>query len=71
VGEIEEAAACLYQLTQRPEWANEPIVSKLKHELLAQYGSARLESALEDLMTPSAEHHLPPELAAKVFGHAV
>lgn len=71
VGEIEEAAACLYQLTQRPEWANELIVSKLKHALLAQYGSARLESALEELMTPSAEHHLPPELAAKVFGHAV
>ena len=71
VGEIEEAAACLYQLTLRPEWANEPIVSKLKGELLAQYGSARLESALEELMTPSAQHHLPPLLAAKVFGHAV
>jgi len=71
VGEIEEAAACLYQLTQRPEWADEPIVSGLKAELLAQYGSARLESALEELMTPSADHHLPPELAKKVLGHAV
>jgi hypothetical protein len=71
VGEIEEAAACLHQLTQRPEWENEPIVSKLRPELLAQYGSARLESALEELMTPSAQHHLPPELARKVLAHAV
>ena len=71
VGEIEEAAACLHVLAERPEWAHSPIVSKLKPELLAQYGSARLESALEELLTPSAEHHLPPELAAKVLGHAV
>ena len=71
VGEIEEAAACLYQLTQRPEWADAPIVSRLKPDLLAQYGSERLASALAALMTPSAEHHLPPELAKKVLGHAV
>lgn len=71
VGEIEEAAACLWQLTQRPDWADDAIVARLKQELLAQYGSERLQSALEELMTPSAEHHVPPELAKKVFGHAV
>jgi len=71
VGEIEEAAACLYQLTQRPEWQNEPVVSALKAELHAQYGSARLESALAELMTPSADHHLPQKLAEKVLGYAV
>lgn len=71
VGEIEEAAACLHILAGRPEWADEPIVSKLKPELLAQYGKPRLESALEELLSPSTDHHVPPELAAKVFGHAV
>lgn len=71
VGEIEEAAACLHLLAQRPEWADEPIVSRLKPDLLAQYGEARLESALAELLTPSAEHYLPPELAEKVIDHAV
>lgn len=71
VGEIEEAAACLYILAQRPEWANEPIVSLLKPDLLTQYGSPRLEAAHEELLAPSPHHHVPPELAAKVFGHAV
>jgi hypothetical protein len=71
VGEIEEAAACLYILAQRPEWANEPIVSTLKPDLLTQYGSPRLQAAHEELLAPSPHHHVPPELAAKVFGHAV
>lgn len=71
VGEIEEAAACLHVLADRPEWANDKVVSRLKPDLLNQYGSARLESALAQLMADSPDHHVPPELAAKVFGHAV
>lgn len=71
VGEIEEAAACLHVLAGRAEWQDEPIVSRLKPDLLSQYGRARLESALEELLAPSAEHLVPPELAKKVLGHAV
>jgi hypothetical protein len=63
VGEILEAAACLYELTKRPDWAETAIVSKLKPELLTQYGRERLETALAELMTDSPDHHIPPELA--------
>ncbi|HVW92748.1 MAG TPA: hypothetical protein VHB74_09075 [Devosia sp.] len=70
VGEILEAAACLYALTGRPEWAETAIVSKLKPELLNQYGAPRLEAALAELMTDSPEHHIPPDLAARL-AHAV
>ncbi len=70
VGEIEEAAACLYALSGRPEWMNEPIVSMLKPELLNQYGSARLEAALADLMVDSPEHHIPAGFAERIASHA-
>lgn len=71
VGEIEEAAACLYALTSRPEWADEPIVSMLKPALLTQYGSTRLETALVDLMRDSADHLIPKPLAEEVARHAL
>lgn len=71
VGEILEAAACLYELTNRPEWAEEPIVSKLKGDLVNQYGIGKLEAALEELMTDSEDHHIPPDIAERVTSHAV
>lgn len=71
VGEIEEAAACLYALTSRSEWADEPIVSMLKPALLTQYGSTRLETALADLMRDSTEHLIPNALFEKVARHAL
>ncbi|MHB1109567.1 MAG: hypothetical protein ACYCZU_04500 [Devosia sp.] len=70
VGEILEAAACLYALTSRPEWAEEPIVSKLKGDLEDQYGIGKLEAALEELMTDSGDHHVPPDIAERVQDHA-
>ena len=70
VGEILEAAACLYALTKRPDWAETAIVSSLKPDLLNQYGSERLEAALADLMIESPQHHIPPELAARI-AHAL
>ena len=60
VGEILEAAACLWELTRRPEWANEPIVAMLKPALLTQYGATALNEALVELMTDSDAHHVPP-----------
>ncbi|MGN6488297.1 MAG: hypothetical protein ACTHLT_10830 [Devosia sp.] len=71
VGEIEEAAACLYALTGMPEWADEPIVSTLKPDLLTQYGSARLEAALAELLRDTTEHLIPPDIAERVAAHAL
>lgn len=71
VGEILEAAASLYELTSRPEWAEDAIVSTLKRDLVNQYGSSKLEAALEELMTDSDDHHIPPDIAERVKNHAV
>jgi hypothetical protein len=71
VGEIEEAAACLWALAGRPEWAEEPIVSMMKPELLNQYGKARLEQALAELMADSPEHLIPKDLFERVAPHAL
>jgi len=71
VGEIEEAAACLYTLTTMEGWADEPIVSMLKPDLLTQYGSARLEAALAELLADTTEHLIPPDIAERVAAHAL
>lgn len=71
VGEIEEAAACLALLADHPDWRDDAIVARLKPDLIGQYGAPRLAAALEALLTDSPDHHVPPELAAKVFGHAI
>jgi hypothetical protein len=66
VGEILEAAACLWELTQRPEWRDDPVVAALRPDLLAQYGEPKLRAALAELMQDSAEHHVPREIAERV-----
>lgn len=71
VGEIEEAAACLWALTKLPEWTNEPIVSMLKPDLLTQYGSQRLEDALAELLIDSPEHLIPKDIFERVAPHAL
>ncbi|WP_417310043.1 hypothetical protein [Devosia sp.] len=70
VGEIEEAAACLYALTDRPEWRDDAIVSALRADLIAQYGEPRLTAALAELMVDTTEHLIPPALAERVARHA-
>ncbi len=71
VGEIEEAAACLYALASHPDWSKEPIVTMLKPDLLNQYGSARLEAALAALMTDTQDHLIPQQVAERVAAHAL
>lgn len=71
VGEILEAAACLYALTARPEWSDDFVVKTLRADLLRQYGEAPLHTALNDLMTDSIEHHIPADLAARIADHAL
>lgn len=66
VGEILEAAASLYELTKRPEWADDHIVAALREDLLLQYGAERLDSALAELMADSPEHHIPPDIAEHI-----
>lgn len=71
VGEIEEAAACLYALTGRPEWDSAAIVVALRDDLVVQYGRSRLSGALNDLMTDSPAHHVPPAIAERIAPHAL
>ncbi len=71
VGEIEEAAACLYALTGRPEWEHAAIVAALRDDLVAQYGRPRLSAALNDLMTDSTDHHIPAAIAERIAPHAL
>ena len=71
VGEIEEAAACLYALTGHPEWDDAAIVRALHDDLVVQYGRPRLVAALAGLMIDSADHHIPPAIAARIAPHAL
>ncbi len=71
VGEIEEAAACLYLLTSHPDWENSMVVRSLRDDLIAQYGRPRLSAALNDLFTDSPEHHIPEVLAERIAPHAL
>lgn len=71
VGEIEEAAACLYILTEHIDWEDATIVRALKDDLIAQYGGARLTAALRDLFIDSPDHHIPPGIAERIAPHAL
>ncbi len=71
VGEILEAAACLYVLTERPDWREDAIVAALRADLLAQYGQPALENAMRELMADSPEHHIPADLTKRIAEHAL
>ena len=71
VGEIEEAAACLYILVQHPDWEDTAIVRALRDDLVAQYGRPRLSAALAALFTDSPDHLIPEAIAVKVAPHAL
>jgi UDP-N-acetyl-alpha-D-muramoyl-L-alanyl-L-glutamate epimerase len=70
VGEILEAAACLWRISQRPEWRDSAVVIALRPELEAFYGKAKLETAFDDLMTDSPEHLIPAAIETAVYPHA-
>jgi len=71
VGEILEAAACLYTLTRHADWHDAAVVKAVKADLLAQYGEPKLQLAMAECLTDSHDHHIPPALAAKVAAYAV
>lgn len=71
VGEILEAAACLYTLTRHADWHEDVVVQAVKADLFAQYGEPKLQLAMAECLTDSHDHHIPPALAAKVAAYAV
>ncbi|MGV8854425.1 MAG: hypothetical protein ACOH2L_07230 [Devosia sp.] len=71
VGEILEAAACLYTLTRHADWHEAAVVRAIKTDLLVQYGEPKLQAAMAECLTDSHDHHVPPALAAKVAAYAV
>lgn len=71
VGEILEAAACLWQLTKNTEWRDALMVKTLKADLEKQYGGEILDSAFTDLKRDASEHLIPEKLAKKVAHNAL
>lgn len=71
VGEIEEAAACLHALTGHPDWREAAIVRALGADLVAQYGTARLDAARAALFRDTSDHHIPAALAERIAPHAL
>jgi len=71
VGEILEAAACLYRIARQPGWADDAIPALLLPELVSQYGAAQLDAAFDELHTDSLEHFIPVDLERRIAAHAV
>ncbi|WP_404402686.1 hypothetical protein [Pelagibacterium halotolerans] len=70
VGEILEAAACLWAIAVHPDWRETSVVKTLKPDLEAFYGPDRLISAYAEAMTDSTEHLIPAHIFDKVAPHA-
>lgn len=70
VGEILEAAACLWALTTHPEWQDGALVVALKDDLQKQYGAEALIAAMRDLHADSNDHLIPEDIAKKVSHYA-
>lgn len=60
VGEGAEARAAMYALSQRPEWQEDALVARFRHEILPQLDVAQL--ALEPWLEASPEHRVPARL---------
>ncbi|MCS6758326.1 MAG: hypothetical protein MO852_03995 [Candidatus Devosia euplotis] len=71
VGEILEAAACLYTLTRHADWHQTAVARAVKADLLVQYGEPKLQAAMAECLTDSHDHHIPSALTAKVSAYAV
>lgn len=71
VGEILEAAACLFQLTKHAEWSDATLIKMLLPDLENQYGINTLEDAYADLQNDRDEHFIPAELMQKVAQNAL
>ncbi len=63
VGEILEAAACIYNLSHNSDWAKFAVISTLGREVEAFYGAQILQNAWKEMMQDSPAHHIPAHLA--------
>lgn len=70
VGEILEAAACLWTLTNHPDWRDTHLVQALKADLENQYGVDTLTAAWTDLQIDTDQNLVPADLAERVAQHA-
>lgn len=71
VGEILEAAACLWQLSAHPDWQDDALVATLRPDLERQYGANALEAAAKELTMDSGAHMIPDELMTRVKSDAL
>lgn len=71
VGEILEAAACMWHLSKHADWQSTKIVTTLANDLKEQYGEDALEIAFKALMIDTADHHIPKTLFDKVAPYAI
>ncbi len=60
VGEGAEARAAMATLAQRPEWAEDALVARFRHEILPHLEGQDL--TLEPWLVPSDDHQVPPRL---------
>ncbi|GGA44942.1 hypothetical protein [Pelagibacterium lentulum] len=70
VGEILEAAACLWKISDHPDWRNTAVVQALRDDLIAFYSQAKLQTAYADLFVDSDQHLIPAQIEKAVFPHA-
>jgi UDP-N-acetyl-alpha-D-muramoyl-L-alanyl-L-glutamate epimerase len=64
VGEVEESAAALRMLVDRPEWRGALVVRHFAAEVLPRLPAGAAET--ERLLTPSDDHCLPPRFEASL-----
>jgi len=68
VGEGRESRAAMHALTQRPEWAEDALVTRFATEIAPQLDRGELD--LAPLLQPSSEHFLPERLRSLLHGAA-
>jgi len=71
VGEILEAAASLYALSQTKDWQSDVLIAKLRDDLINFYGTEKLIQAKDDLMQKSDEHLIENDIYKKVMPYAL
>lgn len=70
VGEILEAAACLWRIADHPDWRDSAVVATLRPELEAFYSAPKLDAAFAELMADSPDHLIPQTIETAVASHA-
>ncbi|MER2490411.1 hypothetical protein [Catenovulum sediminis] len=61
VGEKFESAVALYQISDKNDYADNPIIANILPEIINLYGLEKLRKGAQKLLTLSAEHNIPDE----------